>query len=300
MRYEKVRKVLMFWSLFIGIGALFGGILMLIKPSGELLKMGGLLKYFKILPFSDVLFKDYVFSGISLIIVNGITNIICFYFLLKKSNLGNKFSMIFGITLMMWITIQFIILPMNFMSISFFIIGFIQFITGYMGYVFYKQNEFTFDESLYKNIGKDKSVLVVYFSRMGYTKKIAYSIADKYKSDILELTTSEKTDGTSGFWWCGKYSMNKSRMPINEVNKDISSYKKVIIVSPIWNGSICAVVRDFLYKYKSDIKVVEYVITHFMDYSFNSVRDELDNILGKKSTKFTSICVRFGEIIKLN
>lgn len=298
MRYEKVRKVLLFWSLFIGIGALFGGILMIIKPSGELLKMESLLKYFKVLPFSEVLFKDYLFSGVSLIIVNGITNIICFYFLLKRNCLGNKLSMIFGVTLMMWITIQFIILPINFMSISFFIIGFIQFITGYMGYVFYRQSEFIFDESLYKNIGKDKSILVVYFSRMGYTKKIAYSIADKYKCDILELSTSEKTDGTSGFWWCGKYSMNKSRMTINEIDKDISSYKKVIIVSPIWNGSVCAVIRDFLYKYKSEINEVEYVITHFMDYSFNSVRDEIDNILGKKCSKFTSICVRFGEIVK--
>lgn len=46
--------------------------------------------------------------------------------------------MTFGITLMLWITIQFIIFPTNILSITYFIIGFIEFITGYMIYVFYK------------------------------------------------------------------------------------------------------------------------------------------------------------------
>ena len=58
----------------------------------------------------------------------------------------------------------------------------------------------------YKNIGKNKDVLVVYFSRMGYTKKVAYEEAEKQKADILELKAKEKTENTSGFWWCGRWS----------------------------------------------------------------------------------------------
>ena len=99
-------------------------------------------------------------------IVNGISNLIATFLLI----LGTTF----GFTLMLWIIIQFIILPMNAFSTSFFIFGIIQLITGYMTYVFYNQEQFRFDISDYKNIGKNKDFLVVYFSRISYTKKIAY------------------------------------------------------------------------------------------------------------------------------
>ena len=46
-------------------------------------------------------------------------------------------GIIFGFTLVLWIIIQFIILPKNSMSIAFFIIGIIQIIIGYATYVFY-------------------------------------------------------------------------------------------------------------------------------------------------------------------
>ena len=42
-------------------------------------------------------------------------------------------------------------------------------------YIITKAKEnFRFDLNDYKNIGKNKENIVVYFSRMGYTKKIAY------------------------------------------------------------------------------------------------------------------------------
>ena len=82
---------------------------------------------------------------------------------------------------MLWIIIQFIILPRNILLISFFIIGFIQLITSYMTYVFYNQENL--NENDYK-INKNSNTLVVYFSRKGYTKKIAYEIANN-KYDIL-------------------------------------------------------------------------------------------------------------------
>ena len=52
-----------------------------------------------------------------------------------------------------------------------------------MTYVFYCQENFNFDENDYK-INKNSNTLVIYFSRMVYTKKIAYEIANN-KYDIL-------------------------------------------------------------------------------------------------------------------
>lgn len=45
--------------------------------------MDTLLPYFSVLPFSDILFQNYIFSGISLLIVNGISNLIASYLIIK-------------------------------------------------------------------------------------------------------------------------------------------------------------------------------------------------------------------------
>lgn len=91
-----------------------------------------------------------------------------------------------------------------------------------------------------KNINKSKDILVVYFSRMGYTKKIAYDYANEVGAFILKLNTLENTSGTLGFWWCGRYGLLKRGMAINDINISIESYKKVVIVSPIWVFNLAA------------------------------------------------------------
>lgn len=298
MRYKVTRKVLIFLCLFIGIGALYGSFCMLIDPSGKLLKMDNILPYFKVFPFSNVLFKNYIFSGIALLIVNGVTNITAAFLLIKNKKIGIILGTIFGLTLTLWITIQFIILPFNFLSVTYFILGIIQMITGYMTYVFYMQTNFKIDMSKYKNIGKNKDTLVVYFSRLGYTKMVAYSKANELKADILRLETDELTENTKGFWWCGRFGMHKWRMTIKDIDIDIKKYKNVIIVSPIWVFSVAAPIRDFCYKYSRDINNVQYIFVHFMNSSFKNVADEVDKILNKKRDAFTSVCMRFGNIKK--
>lgn len=57
---------------------------MFIDKTGSLLKMNYLLIYFKVLPLSNILFNDYLFSGICLLIINGITNIAGSIMLIKK------------------------------------------------------------------------------------------------------------------------------------------------------------------------------------------------------------------------
>ena len=130
-RYEIARRVLIFWTLFIGIGALAGGLSMIIDPSGKALGMDAMLPHFQVLPFADVLFRDFLFSGFALIIVNGITNLTAAVLLFKRKTLGVKLGAIFGITLMLWICIQFYMFEFNFMSTAFFVFGFCQAVTGF-------------------------------------------------------------------------------------------------------------------------------------------------------------------------
>ena len=130
-RFDTARKWLIFWTLFIGIGAIAGGLSMIIDPSGKALHMDGMLPYFQVLPFADVLFQDFLFSGFALLIVNGLTNLTAAVLLFRKKKIGVILGGIFGVTLMLWICIQFYMFPLNFMSSIYFVFGLCQAITGY-------------------------------------------------------------------------------------------------------------------------------------------------------------------------
>ena len=296
MRYDKARKALIFWCLFIGIGAVFGSMNMLFDPTGKTLQMNTMLSYFEVLPFSDILFKNYIFSGIALLIVNGITNIVAAILLIKKKKLGIVLGTTFGITLMLWIIIQFVIFPFNILSTTYFIFGITQALTGYACYIFYTQEQFKIDMNNYKNIGTNKNEIVVYFSRMGYTKKIALERANETGAEVLELTAKEKTNGTSGFWWCGRFGLFNLGMPIENIDIDLTKYDKVTICSPIWVFNMCAPIRTFCNQYANKLKNVDYVLVHFRKSKFINVADEMDNILGKKRKHLTTICSKVGKI----
>ena len=70
-RFCTARRILLFWTLFIGLGAVAGALGMLLDPSGKSLGMDAILPYFQVLPFADVVFQDFTFSGWALLIVNG-------------------------------------------------------------------------------------------------------------------------------------------------------------------------------------------------------------------------------------
>lgn len=140
-RYNTARKWLIFWTLFIGIGAVAGGLSMILDPSGKTLHMDGMLPYFRVLPFADVLFRDFLFSGFALLIVNGLTNLTAAALLLNRKKLGVILGGAFGITLMLWICIQFYMFPLNFMSTAYFIFGLCQAVTGYAAWVRLRREE---------------------------------------------------------------------------------------------------------------------------------------------------------------
>lgn len=63
-RYRIARRFLIFWTLFIGIGAVAGAAGMLIDPSGKAMGMDEILPYFQVLPFADLLFRNLFFQAL--------------------------------------------------------------------------------------------------------------------------------------------------------------------------------------------------------------------------------------------
>lgn len=303
-RYQPARKWLMLWCLFIGIGAVAGSMAMLIAPDGSCMGMSGMLPYFQVLPFADVLFQDFLFSGIALLIVNGISNLTAAALLLKKKKAGIILGGIFGVTLMLWICIQFYIFPLNFMSTIYFVFGLLQALTGLAAYIFFKQEVFAQKEREYL-LEKEKELdstgpadtLIVYFSRMGYVRHYAYLLKQKYKADIYEVKSTERTEGTLGFWWCGRFGMHRWRMPIEPIQVDLERYEKVIICTPIWVFQLCAPIRSFCAQVAGRIKNVDYVLVHYQKSRYENACKEMDELLKIRHQKAYSICVRQGKEI---
>lgn len=297
-RYRPARRALLFWTIFIGIGAVAGASAMLIDPSGGLMGMDAMLPYFQKLPFAETVFQDFVFSGISLLIVNGISNLTAAGLLIANKRIGAVLGGVFGITLMLWICIQFYMFPLNFMSTAYFIFGFIQAITGYMTVVFYDQEHFTVSESDYPNIGSDPTKLVVYFSRMGYTKKRALEAADRTGAEIYEVRAAERTSGTLGFWWCGRYGMHRWAMPIEDIGVQLEKYDHVTVCSPVWVFNLCAPMREFCKKTSGRIRSADYILIHHQKSLYANAADEMDRLLGLKDTPAVSVCCREGRYLK--
>lgn len=294
-RYNTTRKVLIFWTLFVGIGAVAGACGMLADPSGKVLGMDAMLPYFQVLPFAESLFQNFVFSGIALLVVNGLTNLVAAGLLFANKKIGSVLGGVFGVTLMAWICIQFCIFPFNFMSTIYFVFGVCQAIAGVCATVFHSQETFHFNPDDYPNVGTNPKLAVVYFSRMGYTKKLAYERANATGAVVHQIKTTARTHGTPGFWWCGRFAMHGWDMPLQPDGIDYSKYESITICTPVWAFSVAAPVKSFCKAVCGNVKQVNYVVVHFMNARFQSVADEMDKLLGTKHQSFVSVRCRYGK-----
>ena len=100
-RFAKTRRALLFWTLFIGLGAVAGASGMLLDPTGKAMGMDAMLPYFQVLPLAEYLYQDYVFPGIALLLINGLTNLTAAGLLLARKRSGVILGGIFGVTLML-------------------------------------------------------------------------------------------------------------------------------------------------------------------------------------------------------
>ena len=267
-RFCTARRILIFWTLFIGLGAVAGALAMLLDPSGKSMGMDTMLPYFQVLPFADVVFQDFTFSGWALLIVNGLTNLTAAGLLLAKKHSGVVLGGVFGVTLMLWICIQFYMFPPNFMSTTYFFFGLAQAATGYAAWVFEKQEAFRVYIFDYPDIGTGAAV--------------------------YEITATERTEGTPGFWWCGRFGMHKWPMPIAPIGVDVSRYAHVTICSPIWVFALAAPVRSVCMEAAGKIKDADYILVHHQNSVYENAAEEMDELLGITHTALRSVRCREG------
>ena len=127
-------------TLFIGIGAIAGAVMMWIDPTGATWGGEPLLEMLRAkMPWPDVFFRNFIPSGFVLLGLNGITQFVAAYMLFKKHRLAQKAVLACGIILMLWIALEWWVWGFNAMSNIYFVLGLVEVVIAVKSIV--NQNE---------------------------------------------------------------------------------------------------------------------------------------------------------------
>lgn len=111
-------------TLFIGIGAVGGAVMMWIDPIGTTWGGEPLLEMLRAkMPWPDVFFNNFIPSGFALLAVNGITQLAAAIMLFKKHRLAQHAVFACGIILMLWIVLEWWVWGFNVVSNIYFVLG---------------------------------------------------------------------------------------------------------------------------------------------------------------------------------
>lgn len=94
-----------------------------------------------------------------------------------------------------------------------------------------------------------KKSIVLYYSKTGSNKYLAEKIAQSLKCDIESIKPRLNL-----FLFLLLFSLSKVSMGIKPLEYNVNEYDSIILFGPIWMGMLISPLRDFINKYRKDIK----------------------------------------------
>lgn len=127
---------------------------------------------------------------------------------------------------------------------------------------------------------------------------MAIEKAERTGACLYEIRSTERTAGTLGFWWCGRYGMHRWPMPIESIDIDLNQFEHVTICSPVWVFHLAAPVRAFCMQASGKIEEADYILVHHQKNGYQNAAKEMDQILRLKNSPTVSVCCRMGKCIE--
>lgn len=137
--------------------------------------------------------------------------------------------------------------------------------------------------------------LVVYFSRSGYTRKIAQEIAAKGGTDIECIRDVRDRSGIWGYLRSARDAMKKRSSAIQLPVYNPSTYDLVILGTPVWASNVSSPMRAYLGAYKEKFRHVALFCTQGGSGAPKVLHDMAD-VCGQKP--LASLAVNDDEIKK--
>jgi flavodoxin len=120
------------------------------------------------------------------------------------------------------------------------------------------------------------TILVVYYSRTGSTKKIGEIISQELNSESEEIIDTKRRKGIIGFLISGKDATLKKLTNIEKIQKDPENFDVIIIGTPIWNRNMTPAIRSYITEYKNKIENVAFFCTEGKKGGTRSFRNMAD------------------------
>ena len=87
--------------------------------------------------------------------------------------------------------------------------------------------------------------LVVYYSRTGTNRKLAYELAEALGADIEELKEQTSRGGARGYMSASRDSLRRRPAELLPLAHDPSDYDLVVIGGPCWTQTMCTPTRTY-------------------------------------------------------
>jgi flavodoxin len=141
-----------------------------------------------------------------------------------------------------------------------------------------------------KPMGK---ILVVYFSRTGYTKKVAEQIAARCGADLEAIEEVRDRSGIFGYLRSAREAYKKRPSEIRPATRNPSEYDLVIAGTPVWASNVSSPVRAYLVAQRGQLKQVAAFCTQGGSGA-EKVLADMAELLGRQPV--ASVSLNDGEI----
>jgi flavodoxin len=106
-----------------------------------------------------------------------------------------------------------------------------------------------------------QKTLVVYFSRSGFTKRIAEEIAMRHGADLEGIQDTRARSGFWGYLRSAREALRKTSIQIRSAAKDPAGYELVVLGTPVWAGNVSSPMRAYLAAQRGRFRQVAFFCT---------------------------------------
>jgi flavodoxin len=119
-------------------------------------------------------------------------------------------------------------------------------------------------------------ILIVYYSRTGYTRRVAEELAAKTGATMEALAETRSRSGVFNYLRSGREALTGRTAPICPTVQDPSAFDLVVLGSPVWAGHVCSPMRTYLTERRDDLPNVAFFCTQHASGADKALRDMTD------------------------
>ena len=98
-----------------------------------------------------------------------------------------------------------------------------------------------------------KDILVVYFSRSGYTQRIAEHLARATGADCEAIREARPRTGLLGYWRSAREALRATAIGLEPSRLQPRDYGLVVIGTPVWAGNVSSPVRAWIARHRTEL-----------------------------------------------